>query len=313
MTQSIEKFSKYPFLDGSKSAIEDSNTSIGDALDDTTVITNAQNRIIDAINNTQLGTDNSNFYPDLQTDTQQLITYPIARILISIINQPGLNKRFGKNEAKSAIRFMEQDNVSKIEMVRELYGQNNPFEEIEHEHFDYRVSMLLFSNYTPDTPEYSLENRVLKDGYVYIIENDSEEFEQSKKYTGRKEITTILQHMIAKEVTDDLPLDVPRGIVDSMEEHTTPIKDALDMYGRSRDESPKMSVDSVTTTYLTNPEDSTKRDVVLECMELYNRGYTRSQIEDIIPNWVPDIVIDRVVDGKYLLPSENTIQSLEKH
>lgn len=313
MKKSTKYFAYYPFVDGAEDEIDNSDMSISDAVENSMVINYAQNRIIAAIKNRPLNKDASDFYVEsgLIDDIEHLITYPVSRIIISIIDQPGIRKRFGENEAQSAIHFIEEQDISKIDMLRELTADDDVIKVSDHPHFDYKVSILFFSNHTPDTEQYSLSNRAISDGYVYIVENESTMFEKAKTYSGRNEVTEILKHTIEDLVTKDLPLDVPQRIANMMREHTTPIIKELKMYNRTRD-SDTEPPDTAELTYITTQKDSTRQDIVLECMELYRQGYTTDTIHTILPDWVPDTVITRVADGKYLPPTIDTIEQISQ-
>lgn len=311
MSKNISHHATYPFLPETQSVIDKSEITLDEALSDEQIIDQSANRVIDAIYsrpNDEVESESA-YAPNLLAPEEELITYPISRLFISVIDQDGLVTQFGKNEAQKAIYNIQRGSTTVHDILNTFSIPDGTIEHSDQQLFDYRVRIGFFVDNTPDEPQYRLANRVVTDGYVYIVERgDNSLVVQSGDVSPRTELTEILTSIIEDRVTKNLPLDVPRGIHERVKEKTTAITDEIQIYDRTRSDSPDESVTEDGMLKLQHADSREK--MVLACMELYENGNTVDEIVTQLPDGIPDIVVRRIIDGGYLPPSQNTVEQI---
>lgn len=311
MSKNISHHATYPFLPGTQSVIDESQITLDEALSDETVVEESSNRVKDAIYsrpNDEMDSE-SEYSPNRLEPEEELITYPISRLFISVIDQDGLVTQFGKNEAQKAIYNIRRGTTTVDKLLNSFSIPDGTIERSEEPLFDYRVRIGFFVDNTPNESPYHLANRVVNDGYVYIVERDSNSLVvKNGNVSPRTELTEILTSLIEDKVTENLPLDVPRGIQERVKEKTTAITDEIQIYDRERSESPDESVKQEGMLKLQHAD--TRKKMVLACMELYENGNTVEEIMSQLPDGIPDIVVQRIIDGGYLPPSQNTVDQI---
>lgn len=310
MSKNVSYYAKYPFLPDTQSVIDESEITLDEALSDENIIEQTTTRITDAVysrSENEIHTE-SRYAPDNLSDAEELITYPISRLFISVIDQDGLVTQFGKNEAERAIYNIENDTTTKDEIFNEFNIPDGTIERVSDPLFDYRVRIGFFVDNTPDNPQYALPNRLVKDGYVYIVERGENSIAvKDGEMKTRKELTELLSSVIENKVTKDLPLDVPRGVYERVSEKVTGVTDKIQIYDRERSETPPDSLDEI--PHIDRGKPNSQQNLVLSVMELYEYGYSTDEIVSMLPDGTPEIVIQRIVDGGYLPPSEKTVET----
>jgi DNA primase large subunit len=140
---------------------------------------------------------------------KELLSYPVARILVSCINDGYLIRRYSLAEAKSAY-----GQVKKLPhaSLKELALDFNIDAEI-HER-GYVVHFTDYISYASSIHEHEwkLINRKMNRGWVHLT---------------KEELSRILEEAIKKRIESSLPLDVPSGICTALEIYLTKIRDSL--------------------------------------------------------------------------------------
>ncbi len=150
-----------------------------------------------------------NAFPDLVSAEKELLSYPVARILVSCINDNYLIRRYALAEAKSA-----------YERVKEL--SDDDLKEFAHDFniaavIDERSVIMHFIDYIRyvhviHEHRWKLVNRNMDRGKVTLIKED---------------FSRILEEAIRKRIESSLPLSVPAKICTSLERYLLEIRNSL--------------------------------------------------------------------------------------
>lgn len=108
-----ELYARYPFLKGAKDEIENIDTSLQEVfynVDDKEGVSEtaiqirerALERVLNAVNNYDVGSPHDN--PNVE-----LLSYPVARVLVSAVSESSLISRYATSEAKTASQRIRKD------------------------------------------------------------------------------------------------------------------------------------------------------------------------------------------------------------
>ena len=199
---------RYPFLRSAKAAVESADVDLASVA--TTVegaaVERALDRVVSAIEGGTVG--------DHHGSTRvELLSYPIARILVSIVDEPGLTRRYAEAEARTALERFRVDRGSPE--LRSVSARRLRLADLLEE-FDladavvevdgaYRVAVGAYLDLAEglEGDRWRLVNRALADGAVPV---------------DRPELETLLREVIRARIERDLPLSVPPGVVESLED-----------------------------------------------------------------------------------------------
>ena len=145
--------------------------------------------------------------PDRISAERELLSYPVARILVSCINDAYLIRRYALAEAKSSY-----ERIKKLpdDGLKEFADDFNIDARIDNR--AYTVHFTSYIRYAVHEHEWKLVNRKMNRGWVHLT---------------REEFSRILEEAVRKRIESGLPLDVPPGICTSLESHLKEIRDGL--------------------------------------------------------------------------------------
>ncbi len=203
------KFAHYPFTSGASRYVERSNKSLDSLLDGgefgKAVINRGKERAIQSIE----GEIQKSFGDDVLAEIE-LFSYPLARILISCIDDHYLIRKYALAEAEAAHAQMKKETLQSLGELGEEFG-------IKHTAHgrDFKIH---FTHYLPFASrmrdlEWKLVNRRLDDGYVVV---------------NKGEFARLLQEAVRNNIQDTLPLDVPEGICKTLSPQIMEIKQHLE-------------------------------------------------------------------------------------
>ncbi len=224
---------QYPFLDASRAAVEAAEIDLG------TVVTEggpAVERGHERVERALLEGTTAPEEPRLWSVRAELLSYPVARVLVSLLDMPGAIEKYAAAEAATAReRFVEDFEADlglkssvgeRLTLDRllsdfELSGTVEPTGDGE---FSIDVTAYLELASGVDGAEWRLAGRPLSEGIVPIT---------------RPELYTLLREAVARRVEEGLPLSVPDGIAE-------PLSMELESIRRSvADLDPPMSFEAV--------------------------------------------------------------------
>ncbi|VVB89432.1 DNA primase large subunit PriL [uncultured archaeon] len=140
---------------------------------------------------------------------KELLSYPVARILVSCINDGYLIKKYAHAEAESSYEALRNLPEKELKEFAEEFKIMNEIREREFViHFtDYIRHASVFHD-----PQWKLINRKMNHGWVHL---------------SREKFSRILEEAIRKRIESGMPLDVPPEICAALEEQLREIRDAL--------------------------------------------------------------------------------------
>jgi DNA primase large subunit len=146
---------------------------------------------------------------DTTSAEKELLSYPVARILVSCINDSYLLKRYALAEAKSSYDLLKK--LSDIDL-KDFAEEFNIASKI-----DEREYVIHFTDYIRHASaihehEWKLINRKMDHGWVHL---------------SKEKFSRIIEEAIRKRIESGMPLDVPPDICTALEEQLTEIREAL--------------------------------------------------------------------------------------
>ena len=140
----------------------------------------------------------------------ELLSYPMARVMISCLGDQLLVRRYALAEAKLAYSRMRKDPESILPMAEDLgihpQGKDDPLRI----HF----SEYIRAAHRMRNPKWKLVNRDLMEGYLTIT---------------REELMRLMEEMVRDKVMKGLPLEVDEATCKKLAEYTAPIKSELEI------------------------------------------------------------------------------------
>ena len=212
------RHARYPFLGESRAAVQEADVDLGRVVaDDDAVVERARERVVGALTARDIG-------ERARSDRVELLSYPVARVLVSVVDEHVLVRTYADAEAAAAHdRFTTDEadetelksvgddaSISRAELLRE-------FDLTDHVHatdrgydVDAPTYLLLSSSLRAD--DWRLVNRALDDGRVPVTET---------------ELDALLEQAVRDRVAADLPLSVPESIEEPLEAEANAIRDVL--------------------------------------------------------------------------------------
>jgi len=202
---------RYPYLQSSREAVQAAGVDLADLVErDDRVVARAVGRVTGAIEETAVGD------PDRDARVE-LLSYPVARVLVSLVDENVLTRRYAHAEAGTAYeRFVEElADTTELKSVRRerltLEQLVAEFDLAEHVRpdgewetataFSVDVPTYLFYAARLRGDEWRLVNRTVADGRLTV---------------DREELYRLLQQAVHERVSEGLPLSVPPVIADAL-------------------------------------------------------------------------------------------------
>lgn len=192
---------RYPFREAARDAVRKEAPPIERLLaadGPSAVLERATERVERALSGPTTGSP----HPDPEVE---LLSYPIARIIVSLVDDPLVTDRFVRAEARTAVQRFRADRLTdRVEAIDE----GDLFAELAIEIRDRSgrpaVDRASYLRLAPDLdgPEWRLVNRSLAAGWV-LMERD--------------ELPALLEAAVRDRVGRDLPLSVPADLADRLE------------------------------------------------------------------------------------------------
>jgi DNA primase large subunit len=150
--------------------------------------------------------------PDINESTgaqKELLSYPVARILVSCINDGYLIKRYALAEAKSSSKHIQKISDKHLkELIDDLTIAANINEREYTIHF---TDYIRYASSIHD-PKWKLINSKVNHGIVHLKKED---------------LVRLIEEAVRKRIESGLPLEVPQEICTALEVYLNEIKDRL--------------------------------------------------------------------------------------
>ena len=224
---------RYPFLDASRAAVEAADVDLAALVaENGPAVERGHERVRRAL----LEGTTAPEEPRLWSARAELLSYPVARVLVSLLDLPGATEKYAAAEAATAReRFVEDfeadlelkstgDDRLTLERLLADFELSGGVEPIGDGRFALDVTAYLELAAGLETPEWRLTRRPLDSGTVPI---------------SRPELYTLLREAVADKVAEGLPLSVPESIADSLSAELSSIRRSI------ADLDPPMSFEAV--------------------------------------------------------------------
>jgi DNA primase large subunit len=186
---------KYPFTVEAARYVSDKDLKIQDLVADVSfepVLDRAKKRIEETIISAKVSEGLQN-NPDWE-----ILSFPTAIMLLSIIGDQRLIRRYALAESKRAYELLKKDPPANIiEIAKNTFGwKMRQGKTIEESYYEYALH---FMNYLRNAtsihePEWKLTNRILSRGYVYLTKDETSRLlleEIQRKILDRSKRTTL--------------------------------------------------------------------------------------------------------------------------
>ncbi|MFP4530749.1 MAG: DNA primase regulatory subunit PriL [Halodesulfurarchaeum sp.] len=216
---------RYPFLRESRAAVEDAGVDLEEIVaEDEAVLDRARERVERALTDREIG-------PAARAARVELLSYPVARVIASLVDASIVRQRYADAEAEAARErfeadFADEDEIASVgtptlsrdtllrefdlaSAVRELDGG-----------FEMRVSEYLTYAASLRQSTWRLSTRILDDGWVRVTPD---------------ELNTLLERAVRERVEEGLPLSVPDSIAAELEEPVAEIESTLEELDLTRE------------------------------------------------------------------------------
>lgn len=215
------RLARYPFLDAARDAVRTADVDLATVVEGNgPVVDRALSRVTTAIDEGRVG-------PPTRSARTELLSYPVARVIVSLADEPGLRQRYARAEARTAydrftddladapaLRSVDRDGIELDVLLSEFElsdaVQQRETDEGEVVHVDVGRYLALADGL--DGERWRLVNRALSDGSVAL---------------SREEFFELLREAIRHRVADGLPLSVPDEIATALEHEVERVRERL--------------------------------------------------------------------------------------
>jgi DNA primase large subunit len=208
---------RYPFLSSAREAVEASDVDLAAVVRrDGEVVDRAVGRVENALDGGTVGE------PHRRTRVE-LLSYPVARVLVSLVDEHVLTRKYARAEAATAHERLEADRADTTELkstrtesltLADLLVEFDISDDIRETPEGYRVDVGTYLHLAADEwgDEWRLVNRDLQAGEVPLEES---------------ELLVLVRQAVRKRVVDGLPLSVPKAIANDLEPQIAAVRETL--------------------------------------------------------------------------------------
>lgn len=207
---------KYPFLKDSAKVLRDRGIPLEDlvkGLAYESARLQGMDRVLEIIENPIIETKTTAKEPDA---LKELLSYPVARMIVSAVADQKLVNRYAIAEAKTASRRLEQEELQLfLDIARELGIVASQADD------GFAVDFADFLRFSSKlrSKEWKLVNQRLIDGKVIV---------------QRRELVRLVQQAITEKISTELPLAVNDEILDAFSDQIAEVKALLDEEKKNR-------------------------------------------------------------------------------
>lgn len=209
---------RYPFLESARAAVEAADVDIVDVIsrEHSPIITRAISRIEGAITEGRV--------PDPIRDSRvELLSYPVARVLVSLVDDPALTDRYALAEARRAFDLYNADREVASDM-RSNRGNRLSQTQLLSE-FDLATAITeQEEGFAMAVPSYLKLASQLRDRRWRLI---NRHVANGNVPLAQAELDELLREAIRERIAEDLPLQVPDAIAESLTPHANRIEELL--------------------------------------------------------------------------------------
>ncbi len=211
-------YARYPFFDAAREAVQELEVDLGELVtgERSPVLDRARERVEDAISSGRVG-------DPVRDATVEVLSYPLARILVSLVDEPALTERYAEAEAERAFALLTNELRNETALrsrtdeslsLADILGEFDLDEAVSATESGYRVDVAPYLHLATALREgqWRLVQRSLHNGGIELTE---------------PELVTLLREAVRRRVADGLPVDVPDAIAEALTTDVTAIRDQL--------------------------------------------------------------------------------------
>jgi len=202
----VREFARYPFVRGASEFVRNSKVELGDLLGHSAFSQarmRGKKRVLDAIEKASVD-DNS--MATEEDRLQEVLSYPMARILVSCVGDGFLIRRYALAEAKTAYDRMQTERVETLmEIAVELGVAATLVDDLPSMHF---TDFLRFTSGLR-SKEWKLVNTEVKEGMVSL---------------PKVKFARVLEQALHDKLEDELPLPVTKAMLDGLRSDVSELK-----------------------------------------------------------------------------------------
>jgi len=201
-------FAYFPFVNGALKYVEDLDFKLEELFYDRAfeqVRERGKQRVLSSIGEGITRPDCS----DRISAQKELLSYPVARILVSCVNDGYLIKRYALAEAKSSFELLKKQKNDKFAEIADDFNIDAQIDEHE-----YVINFTDYIRYAIaiHEPGWKLVNRKMNRGWVHL---------------SKEEFSRLLEEAVRKKIESGFPLEVPIDICAALEMYIKEIRDSL--------------------------------------------------------------------------------------
>ena len=208
---------RYPFLRAAREAVEAADIDLARVVSrNEEVRTRALDRIETALDSGTIGSPH-------RRDRVELLSYPVARVLVSLIDEHVLTRKYARAEAATAYDRLQAEFTETTELksrnrdslsIQTVLTEFDMTDAVRETAEGYAVGVGTYLEYATEErdDEWRLVNRPLENGEIDLSES---------------ELLVLVQQAIRQRVTDGLPLSVPDVIATELEAECERIRERL--------------------------------------------------------------------------------------
>ncbi|MFB6070001.1 MAG: DNA primase regulatory subunit PriL [Halanaeroarchaeum sp.] len=219
------RHARYPFLSEARQAVEEAGVDLAAVVaTDGEVVERALDRVTRSLTDREVG-------PMSRTTRVELLSYPVARVLVSLVDADVARRRYAAAEAATAyerfttdfaddaeIRSVGHGALDRADLLREfdLAGAVRPVED----GYDMAVGAYLEYAAALRGEDWRLVSRSLADGRVPVAPS---------------ELDRLLERAVEERVAEGLPLAVPDAVAEELEREVATVEETLAELDFTRD------------------------------------------------------------------------------
>ena len=219
----MERFhARYPFLDDARNAVEAADVDLAELLENREpAVERGRERVEQAL----ISGTVEPVEPTQWNVRAELLSYPVARALVSLLDTPGAIDKYTAAEAATAYQRFVADFESDLQLksssttrlsLEEFladFDLAGTIEPIGDDRFAVDVIAYLQLIESIQNPNFSLASKPLQDGVVPV---------------NRHDLYTLLREAVRRRVADGLPLAVPDPVASVLEADVEALKDSVE-------------------------------------------------------------------------------------
>lgn len=201
-------FAKFPFVNGASRYVKSKDFELDELFFDRAfenIRERGKERVLSAVGDGIKSPE----CPNERSAENELLSYPVARILVSCINDNYLIKRYALAEAKSSYEALRKIPDDEFKKFAEEFNIMTEIRERE-----YVIHFTDYIRYASGFHEHKwkLVNRKMNRGMVYLV---------------KEKFSRILEEAVREKIESGMPLDVPPETCVALEEQIKEIREAL--------------------------------------------------------------------------------------